>query len=313
MSGIKTVLQSIGLSSTQLGSFQLVFSIFILCSKNGDGGAIYLNNYLSNVSLLFCSFDRCSTTGTYHGGAVCIVEAYDVRIFSNCYSKCQAFRCPGILVWGHVTQRVGSLSFNETSDSDHVISGAGSALYASGSTLLSFNNFSNLQSNDIAAGFFVGSAESGLVSQFITVSNVQGTGITTFWPRGTPLYNEIRNINYISCKSQTKSFISSYMQNNGIISKSVFINCSFSKFYTKNSNGLLEIYECKFEDSHISSDFLDCTLTECSYQTNNSAIQHKILNTQICWDSTIIIKETFHDLKPFAHFSQIVFSIFMND
>ena len=312
MNGIKTVLQNIGFSSLQLGYFQLVFSIFILCSKNGEGGAIYFNNYLSNISLLFCSFDRCSITGTYHGGAVCIVEAYDVRILSNCFFKCQAYRCPSILIWGNYARRVRTLNFNETSDSDNLLSGAGSAFYANLSTLLSFNNFSNLQSNEIAAGFFVGSGEPDLVSQFITVSNVQGTGITTFWPCGTPQYNEIRNINYISCKTQSTGFISSYMQNNCLLTTIVFINSSFNKLYTRYSTGLLEIYKSLFEDSHSSSNFLDCILTDCYYQSKNIPIIHKVFNTNICWESTIMVKNTFYDIKPFIHVSHLLFNMFMN-
>jgi len=93
----------------------------------------------------------------------------------------------------------------------------------------------------------------------------------------------------------------------------VLINSSFDRLYTRYSTGLLEIIKSLFENSHSSSNFIDCILTDCIYQSNNIPNIHKVFNPNICWGSTIMVNNTFNDIKPFIYASHLLFNMFMND
>jgi len=309
---MKTIFQGGNVISSQVGVFQLVYLAFILCQRSDYGGAIFIDNFLSNVTVYYCSFDRCSTIGSYHGGCMCIRESNQVKLHSVCFHNASAYQCPGFVIWGHLSKRIQLSNVNYTSDCYHNrCEFAGSASFSLGQSLVTKTNFSNLYSTHVpGAGISTGSSQPSVVCEYITFFHIDGNGIVALYPSGSPEYNEIRFINVISCSSSSKLFYS-FMSNKCMITKSVFVDVSFTSCYYKYSSGNIELNECYFSNSQSGIDFSNCMITNCEFESSSTVFSHNYLDSNKCWSSITIAKHTIHNYQPFA-FSHLIFTIFIS-
>jgi len=268
-----------------------------------QGGFYSTHNRLSNCSLFLCTFDRCSITGNYHGGSICIKEARYIKLNSICVFKCSAYRCPGVLIWGHGSNVVESLNVNQTCENNQVTSEVCGGCYARETALLSNNNYSHFKSTVLGSGFFVGCGRSGVVAQFITMNSLEGMAFLCFWPYGPPEYNEAQYMNIVS--TRTNYAVGIYMSFRCRLSYSTFINTTFNYACYKEVSSTLEFYKCFFENTNSIADFSSCSTLSCTIQSSNTLIIHKFLGTKICWESNQNVQHTFVSLYPISYYSHI--------
>jgi len=306
---MKTVINGGNIISSQSGVFQFIYIVFVLCQRNDCGGAIFINNYLSNCSIYYCSFERCSISGPNHGGSICIRESHDVKLHSVCFHNAVAKFCPGFVIWGHLSKRIQRVSMNYTTDCDHPKCDHNSLCFSLGMSQVTKSNFSNLFSTVTPGGFLFGSLLPSVICEYLTFYNIHGKGIITFYPDGSPEYNEIQYINVVSCSSESQ-LIHSFMPNKCIISKSIFANVTFTAFYYRYSQGIIDVADCQFSNSQNGIDFSNCILNNCTFNSIATLIPHRFLDSNKCWSSITIAEYTIHNYQPFA-ISHPIIMIFM--
>lgn len=311
---MRSVFNQIGINSTQYGSYQLVYSLFILCQHNGHGGAIFFSNYQSNCSFFFCTFDRCSVLNKHHGGCVAIVEVCNVLIKSVCFYSSTGWRCPGIMVWGDGINRVQTVFFNFSSDSSHSLTEIGSCFYSKNQTYISKCNFSNLVSSLYCSGIHIGCTTSGFVAECVTMKNLSDCGAIGFHTFGTPEHNSIQYFNFITCSLSSNGYmIWSSLTNTVRLFYCVFMDSSFNSMYKKQGIGSIEIRYSIISNRNTSISYSDVFLIDSTFHSNPTAYYHQFINTKTCWDSTFNQETTLFLNIHFSRISSMFFIVFLTN
>jgi len=311
MAIVRSIFTYPSLSLNHVGAFQIVSTIFMSCTSVTHGGAIFLNNSLSNITLYFCSFDKCSATGNgVHGGGICVYQSRKVLFHSTCFRDCIAYRCPGFILWENSYTTVYS-RINLTSENNPYVTGAGSAYYAADDSLYSENNVSNSNTNDVSAGMFFGIMKNIVVARYFTICRASGNnGFVGFAVRGINSINTIEYANYISCHSNDAAFFCS-TSNFLIVQNTIFSNCTFLRFvYVRPSiTSYVTLLKCILDDIDQNVITSLCTLNDCSYTSQAILIPHKLFNTFLCWNDNEIVINTIANLSP--HSRSLIWMTFL--
>jgi len=282
--------------------YQIVGVMFIGCSTDGHGGAVFLDHVNINCTVFHCVFDSCRCTGSSsHGGGIVFVKSNIIFLSHNCFKNCRSFRCPGFLIWGYKgsSYQVIKSDLNMSSEYNPDLTGASSAMYSYNSVIYSGNNVSRSISNGIAAGVYFGCETSGLCCRFFTNSKCEGPGIL-----GNAVYtpntrNSIEFCNFIDSKANSGSgLVSIFWSNTVILNKCVFQKCSFERVLT-GSTGLLEFNSCIFDSINSLAIFTYATTNECAF-TDGPLNHHTFLNTLMCETALSQLKDPFTNILPFT-------------
>ena len=287
---LKTVFHSHTTSLIGINPIQLINILFVLCSTNTHGGAVFIESSLINVSLFLCTFDRCSASS--NGGGFCSKISFQSTMHSCCFFDCTAFRCPGFIFWDSNTPTSHKTLYSTANFSNEYnpkITGFSSAIYSDHKTNYNNNNVSRSLTDGFSAGIYFGSSSNTHIGSFNNFFNNSGPAFTGFYDTVNGNLNKIEYFNYISCKSSNVLGFFVFSTKMHIQMKnSVFIDCnSYTMVYGQAIGTCTLTFEnCYFNFIYDSNKFIDCTTISCQFNIIKETNQFEILNTYQCWNGS---------------------------
>ena len=293
----KSIYDNIRISSTIVNSIQVVSTIFMNCRTNDHGGAIFCDNVGIAITVFFCGFSNCWTTGSLsHGGGICVKQAKESHFHTTCFRDCYAYRCPGYIIWGLSGNIVYNCSVNLTSESNAILCEASSVTYAVQRLIYSENNVSNSRTNQLCAGVIMAIGYECTPARFFTICNTSGNSIMYFCPSSSVESLTVEYANFKSVRTEPGFGIAS-TSFNGILyfKKCTFIESSFhlGVYRYGASTGTCHLVQCTFDSLSIPSSLLNCVTNSLTITNPFTLNPHSFVQTEKCWFYSNIIPKTF--------------------
>jgi len=275
---VTSVFTSFRLVFSEIGSFQIVGTIFSLCRVSG---AIYFSNVNSNFTMFNSAFDRCKNSD--HGGGINCEKAFSFVTRTICFYDCEAYRCPGFFLNGHYFGTYSRTHMNFSSEFNPKPSGAASALYGRKNTMYWNNNISKSFCNDLSAGINFGNAENTCVGKYFIIFESTGPGFLRFHSSISPSSFSFSHFNIINhFNSPVSSWLAYATSHHLSIFNSVFRNITQAQMFS-GSSGSASFSYCSFEIPYNSAIFSGCSTTNNIYNTYSSPNEFDLVNTASCW------------------------------
>ena len=282
----KTFITNFSSRFTVSSYIKIIYTIFLLCSSNSHGGAIYIGHTSISSILFFCSFEKCSSLN--HGGAINIQYSNINSISKCCYFNCSAIVSPGCVIWGDTGGNVDKAEINLT-DEFHILSSNYNSLFYTRSFLkINQNNFSNGEYNyclnigcDISSNIFN-------FNQIYNFSKGSILGFNSFTPNKI---HEVSNSNFLYINVPINNgWIWFYTSRSSIFNNCIFQYITLTKIIYPNSNvvAYVSFNNCYFSDGYYSSYFNNCNTNDSIFYTFKDLNNFEKLSTILCWKIILI-------------------------
>ena len=311
---LKTNFNGLHLNFDSNNPILLVNILFTSISSNSHGGAIYVSSIVLNVSLFLCTFDKCCSTGSgSHGGGYCSILSNKQILHSCCFYKCQAFRCPGYILWYSTSSSMKTFfsDVNLSNEYNPDLTGAASACYSIQQSNYYQNNVSCSNTNDVASGIYIGTSQSCNIGGYSNFFNNTGPYFFGSWALSSNSISELLNLNFIECKYNNPiSFFHFGAISNLKLIQNIFIKCISCKMVSGQSIGTCSITfeNCFFDYIYISNNFIDCITINCIFNISQTLNSFLILDTNQCW---IISSNYFTSKFDKVSFKKIILPLFL--
>jgi len=261
----------------------MVNTHFFSCQVNGNGGAININNALSTILLLLCTFQECSSTG--NGGSIYSNFGLSFRMRSVCFYNCTSAYNPAYLSSSGFNLNLFEANF--TDEYNWIRSTSPSVARASHRTQIAHYNVSKADIADYSCGIVCGSSNGNEIIIFSQFAEIRGKTIIDFYMGNSALSPEIVSVNFINgtLSSGLVEIRGSY--STPILRKCVFVDINSVKptYLRDGGSGYASFVDCVFSIPYDASLHSSIPTLSNTFGVANPIINDlALLNTRECWN-----------------------------